>query len=210
MYNMRYLFFLILFGFTFSSAYGQVEISAGVGYVVPQGELKWIYNAAPSYSLSFARIKNQSSVGIRLGYFQFKPKQDVFYYLYGEEDYGTIKYSNYKAIQLVIPFRWDFDLGDKLELALGIEGGYTYVHYTFDDANPDSETNAENIEGKGMVAPVIGFNWKITESIGLLVNGQYNMIVSLGSIDSTSGNYNPNVGTFNTFISTNIGAFVRF
>ena len=212
--KLYWLFLIILFSLKFSTSLGQSEIAAKIGYEIPRGELKWIYKPAISYSVSYARIKagdnSQASAGVRLGFFQFKPKEDIFYYLYGKDDYGTISYSKYTVLQLVIPFRMDFYIGKSLELSLGLDGGYNYVRYEYESRNPHAVTLEETIDGKGAVAPGLGFNYKLTEAVGISVSSKYNVIFSLGSTDSNTGNFNANVGLFNTFITNNLGVFVRF
>lgn len=192
----------------------QHEVSFKIGHEMPMGELRWVYNSAPSLSAGYSFLregnKTNQSMGIGIGLFQFKPKEEIFYYLLDEEEYGTISYSNYKFFQLFIPFRIDYLIGDKLEIFGGVDLGYYYVSYRYENKNNFVSENSTNIEGKGAIAPKCGVNYNLSDKIGFTLQAKYNAYFSLGSSDQRSASFNSNLGTGNHFFSTQIGTYIRF
>ena len=187
-----------------SAAVAQTEISLTSSYEVPLGELKWIYQPGMSYALNVGRVKetrvSRSTTGIEVGYLRFQPKDSVFYYLLSEEEYGTIRYSNYQAIQLSLTLRHDFFLNDRVSLFVGAGVGYYYTFFTYLDDNSFVNTDAQVIEGRAGISPRVGVNVLLSESVGLLVQSKYN--ASIGQPDISS--------LYNHYLSSGLGVFVRF
>lgn len=204
------LFFLLITGY----GWCQSEISLKTSYEIPLGELKWIYKPNMSYLLSYSKLNEKrgksTSVGVGIGYLSLKPKQDTFYYLLSEDEYGTAKYSNYTLIQLLGLFQWNYEVSKKAEFFWGVDAGYYYIRYEYEDKNTFVHTDGSRTEGKGAIGPKIGFTYKLSKNFGLQYLTKYNTYFSLGTTDSNSAYYNSNLGEFDFLWTNQLGVFLRF
>lgn len=186
-----------------SAVVAQTEISLTPSYEVPLGELKWIYQPGMSYALNVSRVKetrvSRTTTGLEIGYLRFQPKDSVFYYLLSEEEYGTISYSNYQAIQLSLTIRRDFFLNDRVSLFIGAGVGYYYTFFDYEDRNSFVSTDGQNIEGRAGISLRLGVNVLLTESVGMLLQSKYN--ASIGQPDISS--------VYNHYLSNGLGIFIR-
>ncbi|HEX8545648.1 MAG TPA: hypothetical protein VF691_01725 [Cytophagaceae bacterium] len=211
--NKIFLLFIITAIAFPEKIFAQRELSLKIGNEIPMGELRWVYKSAPSISIGFSVLKEKSkvnqSLGIGVGFFQFKPQEEIFYYLLNSEEYGTAQYSNYKVFQLFVPMRIDFLLNEKFELFGGVDFGYYYVIYSYHTKDKVIDEEGEAIEGKGALAPKAGINYNLSKKVGLTLQAKYNLYFSLGSSDQQSSSYNSNIGSANHFASLQLGTYIR-
>ena len=212
--NKHILFITGILMFCCKISVAQIEISAGSGYNLPLGELKWIYSPALSYSLALSKVKerkkSRNALGLELGYMRFQPKDSVFYYLLSEEEYGTVNYSNYQIYQLSAVIRHDFILSEHLSLFIGSGFGYYYVNFQYNQYDPYVTTEGQTIEGKFAVSPRVGISVNFNKSIGVFLHSQYNFMLSVGSLEAGSASYNSNTGSYNYYLSHVGGLYFRF
>lgn len=213
--NEKAVFVFLIATFLFNlKIFAQHELSLKLGHEIPMGELKWIYKSAPSISISYANLRDTrngfSSLGIGLGFFQFRPQQETFYYLLSDKENGKISYSNYKVFQLFFPLRLDFSINEKFDFFGGADIGYYYIIFDYENNNPYVNESGRTIEGKGAFAPKAGINYNVSEKFGFTLQARYNLYFSLGQANPNSAYYNSNLGLANHFFSSHIGTYLRF
>jgi hypothetical protein len=207
--------FLITLSFSSSAQKG---VSLSVDYEIPLGELAFVYKPTTSYTFSFLSADDDKIWNFSIGYYSFIAKQDTFYYLVGENNYGIATQSNYSIIPLYVGLASKIRLSDKIDFLPGIDLGYYYVWYKYTSRDPMIEdsystvinVSGSNIEGKGVLSPKVGLSYKFTEALELKFQSKYNIFFSLGSQDSESIYYNPNVGTYNISWSNGLSLIYNF
>ena len=212
---MRKQLLLFFVNIVFSQTlFAQHELCFKSGLESPMGQMYWVYTPAASYTLSYAVHRDTKrgtlSKGVSIGYFSFSPKSDIFYYLFGDNEYGTVKYSNYSVVPITLSLQAHRTLGKKMEFLYGLDLGYNFVRFTIEDKNPYAEVTSSNIEGKGAVALKTGLNFLLSEHLGIMYQPKFNTLFSIGSTNSSSPQYNSNVGSFDIIFSNHLGVFIRF
>lgn len=166
-------------------------------YDMPMGNLKFTYKGAPSGGLSFYINQGAGTAEIGLGYREYKPKQDTFYYLVNNNDYGTATFSKFKTTMFYLGAAYNLSLSDAIKLYGGFNLGLYITK--FSSTSTDAFVNAQDIvnENEAYIAPKIGLNLALTDNIHVKVQGAYNLFSPIGKAQ-----YNSRVGTFYYSITT--------
>ena len=166
------------------NCFAQTELSLHTTYEVPLDELKWIFKPANNYQLSISSIdkyKNKrTALGVALGYANFTPREEVFYYLVNEGELGTISYTDYQVVQVALSPRWDY-IFNRLELFFGAYLGYQYVIYGYESADSYQTEDAKNIVSRVLMAPKAGAAFLLSEHVAVFAHLRYNCSLGFGS-----------------------------
>lgn len=211
---MKKIFILFLLISITSQIKAQTEISFKTGIELPMGYLNWVYKVAPSYSIAFSKLKETNkgfvSLGLGVGYFQLEPHYKLFSYQLNELESGSVFYSNYKVVQIFVPIRIDLTINKRLAFFNGIDIGYYFISYHYQNYNLYQNEVAFIKEGKAAVAPKSGINLSLLKNIGLSLQVKYHLYFSFGEESYSSPYFNAHLGKVNHFLSGQLGGYVRF
>lgn len=188
---------------------GDYEETFGVGinadYDMPVGNLKYTYKSAPAYGGSVYMYQEDFTYSISVNFREYKPKQDVFYYLVNDNDYGTATYSSFKTTMAYFGAAYNLPITDEFRVYGGINMGFYFSKFKSRsvDAFVDSSEDINEKEGYG--APKLGLNLSLNDHVLVSVQGSYNFFAPLGRSD-----YNSRVGTLYTSLSTGAALIYRF
>ena len=202
---LKLILFTSLFSLIYVVSFAQQEreLSLLVGQTTAKGELKWVYKPATTYLLNYFVKRNESNYGFDfgLGFFEYTPKEDTFYYLVGAANYGTITYSKYRTYQMTFGVKRNFDLlQDKVSLFLAIDFGLLRTIYDYESKDKYVEEigGGNVLNGSGGVKA--GLSIFLTPSFGFTYFSKSTAYLPV-QVD------NP---TFNKFISHNVGLAYKF
>jgi hypothetical protein len=217
--NRCIVFFMLLFsaGSFAQNSNGENyhEISIGINYDKPFGQLNWVYKSVPGVQVGYCWVDEDYSEnvitknGVNISYFQFAPKADTLYYLVSPNSYGTAVFSKYKVIRASYHFEKNKCIGN-FRLIAGVDAGLAFVSYSSAHKDASIDLAEESVEGKLFLSPQAGFGYAINENITVSLNAHYNALISLGSTDPNSVSYNSNAGTYRQFASFSLIASYSF
>ncbi len=189
--------------------YGESSQTYGVGlsadYDMPARNLKFTYKAAPAYGVNFYMFNGNWTTTIGGGMRTYKPKQDIFYYAFGDNDYGTITYSNFRSYMAYLGGAYNFEVSEGLRLFAGANmGAYQskFLSHSVDARRDDTQDiNEQELYGaiKG------GINLGYGEHIQVNIQGAYNIFATTGKTE-----YYSRTGTVYNSISTGLGIIYKF
>jgi hypothetical protein len=206
------LWYLILLFILFAvNLKAQHELSIGGSIDKPLGELAWTnksgkgINLGYSFNLHSGNHKVQSfAIGMVIGYTTLPVLSDTLYFLEDPDSYGTAIYSAYSILSLDFEPKLVFKI-KSFRLYGAIDLGLHYTKYSYQIHSTGIDLDELDIEGKVGLGPKVGLQYMLCKNIGLYVDFKYNMIISIGSSNIESMNYNPNLGQFNSYISSEMG-----
>jgi len=145
--------------------------------------------------------KKRVAIGVSLGYTRFNPRQAVLYYFLDSTTLdGEVRYLAYETGRITLTLRRDFILAQHAELFLGMDIGYQYVCY---------EYNEESIfETKIGLIPKAGLSYILSKRLGVNLSVKYDIMI--GETNETGFPYNPDAGNFTTCLEFGTGFFFRF
>jgi hypothetical protein len=208
--KLLFLFFILnSFAAKAQFSYGESSQKFGVGinadYDMPAGSLKYTYKAAPAYGASFYIFNENWTANVSAGYRVYKPKQDVFYYAVGDNDYGTATYGNFRSYMLYLGGAYNFEISDGFRVFAGVNlGAYAtkFFSHSVDAAFDKTEDiNEQELYG----APKAGINLSFGENLQLNIQGSYNFFATTGQTY-----YNSRTCTLYKSISTGAGLIYKF
>ncbi len=214
----KYLYsilFLLLILFSNLKSFSQDQVSFYSGLDFPMGMFKWVYNPAVNFNFAYSDF-NDSGEGHHvswdyiLGFSQFKPKEDVFYYKVNEFEYGTAIYDNYTTIQLMVGIIQNIYINDKIDYYFGLNLGIYYLHYAYKINDPYGGYDVDNITSCLAMCPRTGIRYKFDEEYGIFYQCRYNVLIEFGDSDPGIPSYNTGLGNSTQFISGNLGFYYRF
>lgn len=217
--NKVYVIIAFLMIICFNSFSQNNRIGLSAAYNMPGGEMKWIYKNSPGIQINYSRLNSDKrerflSYGVLLGYCKFKPVADTLYYLvdigFDDIGYGTAVYHPNTMVQLMLTFGGGLPIiRNVLGIQFGLDAGYYYTFFRYSVSDELVSTDGTEIEGKGALAPGIGFPIKLSKKIQMVPYFKYNFYFSLGSSEVGS-TYNPNVGSFNFFYTSGVSINYTF
>lgn len=181
------------------------EFVVSASYNKPLGKLSWVYKPEPGIQLGFNWVNTyadntSNKKGLSLGFFQFKQKEDTLFYLVPPNSSGTAVFSNYLVLSAAFHIE-NIKTFNKLGMVFGGDAGLAFVQYSCVTKDKNFDSGEESVEGKLQLSPQIGLNYAINQNIGVSLIGQYNALISLGSTDPNSTDYNSNAGTYRQYVS---------
>lgn len=191
------------------------EFVIGGNYDKPLGNLSWVYKPALGVQLGFYWVdefRNENKItknGINFSYFQLAPKADTLYYLVPPNSYGTAVYSNYKVTRASFHHEINKRLKD-FRFIMAWDAGLAFISYSSLHKDKNLNLGEDSFEGKFFFAPQIGMGYSVTKNIMVSLNAYYNGLISLGSTDSNSADYNSNAGTYTHYTSFSLIAGYSF
>jgi len=209
--KLLFLFFILnSFAAKAQFSYGESSQKFGVGinadYDMPAGSLKYTYKATPAYGVSFYIFDENWTANVSAGYRVYKPKQDVFYYAVGDNDYGTATYSNFRSYMLYLGGAYNFELCDGFKIFAGVNLGAYQTKFSSHSVDA-TQDNTTEIQGEQQIygAPKAGINLSLGENIQLSIQGSYNFSAATGHTE-----YYSRTGTLYKSISTGAGLIYKF
>ncbi|MFL5762524.1 MAG: hypothetical protein ACJ77K_01200 [Bacteroidia bacterium] len=187
------------------------EVTVSADYNFPLGKLAWVYKSSPGFHAGLNWCNeysdgNTNKIGLGLGYFNFNPAADTLYYLVPPNGYGVAVYSKYKVASATFHAEKIKAFENKFCFILAGDAGIALVQYTSSHVDVGMDLGEESLEGKLILAPQIGMGYQLSENMSLAFATQYNALISLGSQDANSTDYNSNAGTARQFFS----AYLKF
>lgn len=175
-----------------------------LSYDRPSCNLYWIYKPAAGNRLgySFTGDDQQKEWGFFLGFNRWQPKQDTFYYA-DNPGVGKAIFSNYYILQVAMHFQHSFLIEKKVRPVIGIDAGYYYYTYEYEEHDNTHDLQGSIVEGRFALCPQAGVQLN-TKHIRVGLQVRYNFYISIGSSDARDWNYNPDVGKFDYFWSGSI------
>ncbi|MEO3404408.1 hypothetical protein AAFN85_10920 [Mucilaginibacter sp. CAU 1740] len=179
-------------------------IGLNLAFDAPVGNLQYTYKPAINYNLSYYRFFDHATATVGIGYRTYKPKQDVFYYAVGDNDYGTISYSDFRSYIAYLGAAYNIDITDGVKAFGGFNLGCYITKFRFHSA--DAFVNSdEQIDGEqeAYFAPKLGASIDIGDNLQLNFEGAYSIFAPTGKRE-----WNHRVGTI--YSSFNIGSGIVF
>lgn len=202
MTHFRFITFVFLVIFP-SLVFSQNMVWYGISYDKPAGELNWVYEGGFGHRAGYTIIDDDRELGAFIGFDRFQPKQDTFYYVSGN-DYGIALFSNYTLLQLCVNFQKSFCETKRINPFIGLDFGYYYYAFDYEEHEPGRDTEGSIIEGRGALCPMIGISSTFMDRWRVSLQSRFNFYISLGSSDSRDINYNSNVGRSSHFWSVGL------
>jgi hypothetical protein len=166
-------------------------IALNGGYESPMGGLKDSYKGSPTYGVSVMRRMGNLLYSATVDYRSYKPLQATQLITYDDQNYYSATFSKYSGTGLYLGIAYELTAGD-INFYGGVNGGYVLVSYKISVDDPsfsstESVSNAQSI----YIAPKIGLNFMLSNSIGIALEGRY----SLGTVGAS---YNSRTGSSTT------------
>jgi hypothetical protein len=204
------LLLLLLTSFKASAqSWADDDKTYGIGlraeYDMPIGNLKFTYKAAPAAGISFYINEGAATAEVGLGYREYKPKLDTFYYLVNDNDYGTATYSKFKTIMFYLGGAYNLSLSDAMRIYGGFNLGFYFTKFSSNTSDAFVNYSEDITERQGYIAPKLGFNFTLSDHLRLNVQGAYNLFAPLGKAE-----YNSRVGTFYYSVTTGAAVIYNF
>lgn len=186
-------------------------VQVGVDYDTPLKKLSEVYKPATTFNVSAIQMDDNSSLEFTLGFINFQPKAEQFYYSTdaGIND-GIATFSNFKITSAYIGWQHYFRLHEYISLAAGFNfGAYfskqesTYVDNRFNSTNNIENTNV-------YFAPKTGICFNLTPSLLLNLQARYNLFAPTGKRDDLMPMFNSDLGTVYQSWSTGISIAYLF
>ncbi|TFF33896.1 hypothetical protein [Mucilaginibacter psychrotolerans] len=157
------------------------------GYESPMGDLKDSYKGSPTFGFSVMRRMDHLLYSGTIDYRSYKPLADKIQISYDGTDYYGATFSNYKGIGAYLGIAYELSAGD-INFYGGVNGGFVLVSYkiTVDDTNFSSIESLSNGQST-YIAPKVGFNFMLSNNIGIAVEGRYSLGVVGGNYNTRSG-----------------------
>lgn len=158
------------------------------GYESPLGDVKQSYKGAPTYGVSVMRRMGNLLYSGTVDYRSYKPLQDIIQISYDGTDYYGATFSKFNGLGLYLGIAYEIPLSGDINVYGGVNGGVVMVSYkiTIDDPSFSSSEEVSNAQST-YIAPKIGLNFMLSNSIGMALEGRY----SLGTVGA---NYNSRTG----------------
>lgn len=170
----------------------------------PVGNLQYTYKPAINYNLNYYRFFDHATATIGIGYRTYKPKQDVFYYAVGDNDYGTAGYSDFRSYMGYMGAAYNIDITDGVKAYGGFNLGFYMTKFS-SHSEDAFMNNREQVDGEQQAyfAPKLGATIDIGDNLQLNIQGAYSIFSPIGKKEEYS-----RVGTI--YSSFNIGSGIAF
>jgi hypothetical protein len=158
------------------------------GYESPLGDIKQSYKGSPTFGVSVMRRMGHLLYSATADYRSYKPLQSITQTTYDGTNYYGASFSNYRGIGLYLGIAYELPLSGDINVYGGVNGGFVMVSYkiTIDDPSFSSTEEVSNAQSI-YIAPKIGLNFMLSNSIGMALEGRY----SLGTVGAS---YNSRTG----------------
>lgn len=165
-------------------------IAVNGGYETTLGELRDIYKAAPTFGLSLIERRNHFIFSLTADYRSFLPKQASFTFPYevmGQTINGEIIYGNFQGVGVYAGAAYQMLITPSAGFYIGANIGSVFSKYEYvATVEPYySETGGES-KKMNYVAPKIGLNFAVANSLTLGVEARYSLKFG-GTYNSRSG-----------------------
>jgi hypothetical protein len=165
-------------------------LTLNADYDMPTDILANTYKAAPAVTVGVVRYLGSFMFNANIGYHAYSPKMAVFTFDDGVGDTGTATYSNFSVLSVYAGAAFNLQINDAVGIYAGINWGLYATHYSFNQIDAFSMNSADITEQNLYFAPKLGFNYMLTDKIGLGFEAKYNFFSPEGSSDTT-----PDAGT---------------
>ena len=204
MKNFLFYFSLLLIAINANAQDEERGITLVASYEMPLHGFHCTFDPAPGFSVHFTKWRENTTIGGNIGFQLFKPKEEIFYYLYGANEYGTASFGKYGIIPLMFEYAYHKRFTENIALNAGAEIGlyYTWHHYNFQD--PDQHLEGDAIEGKGALSPRAILEFMIDEQFSVTVRSKYNFILGAQELGMVANQ------TITTTFSNGLGLSYKF
>jgi hypothetical protein len=151
------------------------------------------------------RHSGDFTMNLSLGYHNYKPKQDTFYYQATATEYGKVSYQNFPVYSFYLGLTYNFPVSDQLKIYGGFNLGAYYTHFVFRATDFAVDDNEDLHEEDVYLAPRIGVAYMINNNIGIGLEGKYNLFAPTGD-----KRYNDRVGTLYNSYSVGVRLIYNF
>ncbi|WMN12250.1 hypothetical protein QYS49_32965 [Marivirga salinae] len=201
---------VLLLIFTITISYSQsrdkkLGLRYSSDYALFQGEGKFVYNPTVGHKLGLIKENGSLTLGGELGYFNFSPKEEEFYYLTSNTTYGTAKYSDYKILSLNLIFLWNLQVNRNFQIKPGVHSGYYFVMYETSISDDFVNSTESFISGRGGITPTIEFHYALNENWSIDAHSMYHIFFEIGNSDPSSVNFNSSLGIAHRVWSNGLG-----
>lgn len=200
---MKKMIYILLFVSLFTNnIFAQNEIQAEIGYFYPLKNMSSIYSPTYSYGINYRSIEMDGNTGFSLGvglaYSVFNPKTEVFYYLVGPSEYGTLKYTDYKMFQLVGFFEYHFTIFKVIEPSLGLHLGFYYYGYSYELKDKFRSISGKEFSADFGFSPKAMIQINLSENFGISISAINHFLIQISN-QSTDHSMNYLTGIYFRF-----------
>jgi hypothetical protein len=188
------------------------SISVGTDYDAPVGNLSYTFKPTLNFNLNLLEHSGDFTGSISFGYHAYKPKLDTFYYQLSREgetgsplEYGKIHYQEFTAYSLYLGLVYNVDITEQLKVYSGINLGAYYTHLGSYQSDFMGKGDTNFHEQELYIAPRLGFNFMLTDHVGIGLEGKYNFFAPTGKAQ-----YNDRVGTLYNSYATGLRVIYSF
>jgi len=181
-------------------------IGVNIAYDAPVGNLQYTYKPAINYGLNYYKFEDDFTITAGIGYRIYKPKQDVFYYAVGDNDYGTITYSDFRSYMGYIGGAYNIEVAEGFKCFGGFNFGLYITKFSLHsvDALRDATTVIDG-EQEIYIAPKLGLAIDLSDDLQLNLQGAYNVFATTGK-----KRWNDRVGTIYSSFTIGSGIIFKF